>query len=107
LMRVAASMFIRMLEKFPRFETSAYLLVIVIGLKLLADWGVNSDWSFNQSTWMPPAWKQTFEGFEESRRGCVHDYEEWLNKNWIFPPTDWEQSHAEPEKPAEPAPAES
>ena len=43
LMRVAAAMFIRLLEKFPRFELSAYLLVIVIGLKLLADWGFNSE----------------------------------------------------------------
>jgi len=40
LMRVAAAMFIRLLEKFPRFEVSAYLLVIVIGLKLLIDWGL-------------------------------------------------------------------
>lgn len=43
LMRVAAVMFIKLLERFPRFETSAYLLVIVIGLKLLVDWGVNSE----------------------------------------------------------------
>lgn len=43
LMRVAATMFIKLLEKFPRFELSAYLLVIVIGLKLLADWGFNSE----------------------------------------------------------------
>ena len=43
LMRIAAAMFIRLLEKFPRFELSAYLLVIVIGLKLLADWGGNSE----------------------------------------------------------------
>lgn len=43
LMRVAAVMFIKLLERFPRFETSAYLLVIVIGLKLLADWGINSE----------------------------------------------------------------
>lgn len=42
LMRVAAAMFIRLLEKFPRFELSAYLLIIVIGLKLLADWAFNS-----------------------------------------------------------------
>lgn len=42
LMRVAAVMFIKLLEKFPRFETSAYLLVIVIGLKLLLEWGLNS-----------------------------------------------------------------
>lgn len=43
LMRVAAVMFIKLLERFPRFETSAYLLVIVIGLKLLVDWGLNSE----------------------------------------------------------------
>jgi YkoY family integral membrane protein len=42
LMRVAAAIFIRLLEKFPRFETAAYLLVTVIGLKLLVDWGFNS-----------------------------------------------------------------
>src|SRR3954465_11633371 len=42
LMRFAAVVFIRLLEKFPRFETSAYLLVTVIGLKLVADWAFNS-----------------------------------------------------------------
>lgn len=43
LMRVAAALFIKLLEKFPRFEAAAYLLVIVIGSKLLADWGLNSE----------------------------------------------------------------
>lgn len=42
LMRFAAVMFIKLLEKFPRFEMSAYLLVFVIGAKLVADWGFNS-----------------------------------------------------------------
>jgi YkoY family integral membrane protein len=42
LMRFAAVLFIRLLEKFPRFETAAYLLVTVIGGKLLVDWGLNS-----------------------------------------------------------------
>jgi YkoY family integral membrane protein len=42
LMRFAAVLFIRLLEKFPRFETSAYLLVVVIGLKLVVDWAFNS-----------------------------------------------------------------
>ena len=42
LMRIAAAMFIRLIERFPRFETSAYLLVMTIGLKLLVDWAVNS-----------------------------------------------------------------
>jgi YkoY family integral membrane protein len=38
LMRVAAVWFIRLLEHFPRFETSAYLLVAVIGGKLILDY---------------------------------------------------------------------
>lgn len=42
LMRIAAAIFIKLLEKFPRFETAAYLLVAVISLKLLTDWGFNS-----------------------------------------------------------------
>jgi predicted tellurium resistance membrane protein TerC len=42
LMRVAAAMFIKLLERFPRFETSAYLLVMVIGIKLLVDWAMNN-----------------------------------------------------------------
>lgn len=43
LMRFAAVMFISLLEKFPRFESAAYLLVTVIGLKLLADWAFNTE----------------------------------------------------------------
>lgn len=43
LMRFAAVVFIKLLEKFPRFETSAYLLVAVIGAKLLVDWHFNTD----------------------------------------------------------------
>jgi YkoY family integral membrane protein len=42
LMRFAAVLFIKLLERFPRFETSAYLLVIVIGVKLLVDWWFNT-----------------------------------------------------------------
>ena len=41
-MRFAAILFIRLLEKFPRFEVAAYLLVLVIGGKLLADWSLNT-----------------------------------------------------------------
>jgi YkoY family integral membrane protein len=41
LMRFAAVVFIKMLERFPRFEMAAYLLVIVIGGKLLLDWWFN------------------------------------------------------------------
>lgn len=43
LMRYAATVFIRLLEKFPRFELTAYLLVIVIGLKLVLDYAFNRD----------------------------------------------------------------
>ncbi len=42
LMRFAATLFIRLLERFPRFEEAAYLLVVVIGGKLLADWYFNT-----------------------------------------------------------------
>ncbi len=42
LMRFAAVVFIKLLEKFPRFETSAYLLVVVIGAKLVADFTFNT-----------------------------------------------------------------
>lgn len=42
LMRVAAMAFIRLIEQFPGLATSAYLLVGVIGAKLLADWGFNT-----------------------------------------------------------------
>lgn len=38
LMRFAAVVFIKLLERFPRFEVSAYLLVAIIGLKLILDW---------------------------------------------------------------------
>ena len=41
LMRFAAVVFIRLLDRFPRFETAAYLLVTIIGLKLVIDWGFN------------------------------------------------------------------
>jgi YkoY family integral membrane protein len=40
-MRFAAAMFIKLLDKFPRFETSAYLLVLVIGGKLVLDYAFN------------------------------------------------------------------
>jgi predicted tellurium resistance membrane protein TerC len=42
LMRVAAAVFIRLLDRFPRFESAAYLLVAVTGGKLIADWGFNT-----------------------------------------------------------------
>lgn len=37
-MRLAAVIFIKLLEHFPRFELAAYLLVLIIGGKLVADW---------------------------------------------------------------------
>jgi YkoY family integral membrane protein len=41
LMRFAAVLFIKLLEKFPRFDSAAYLLVVAIGAKLLVDWWFN------------------------------------------------------------------
>ena len=43
LMRFAAVIFIKMLERFPRFSTAAYLLVLVIGGKLVVDWWFNTE----------------------------------------------------------------
>lgn len=87
LMRFAAAIFIKLLVKFPRFETTAYLLVLVIGVKLLADWGANSDWSCDRPAWLAKGlgdWKPKMEKFEEQRVNLVHDYENWLEKSWIF-----------------------
>lgn len=42
LMRFAATIFIKLLEKFSRLELSAYLLVCIIGLKLVGDWGAHT-----------------------------------------------------------------
>ena len=36
-MRIAAGVFIRLLEKFPRFEPTAYILVLLVGIKLMAE----------------------------------------------------------------------
>lgn len=66
-MRFAAAIFIKLLEKFPRFETAAYLLVIVIGMKLLIDWGFNSDWT---------SWGWT------GNQTAAHTYVEWLRTHW-------------------------
>jgi YkoY family integral membrane protein len=43
LMRGAAVLFIKLLKRFPRFELSAYLLVLLIGTKLTLDWALNKD----------------------------------------------------------------
>jgi YkoY family integral membrane protein len=41
LMRFAAAGLARLLEHFPRMHRSAYLLILVIGLKLIVDWACN------------------------------------------------------------------
>ncbi len=83
LMRFAAAMFVRLLEGFPRFEVSAYLLVIVIGFKLLADWAFNSDWSFGSSQWLG-SWKTWWESVEAMRVRWIEGYEWWLDNRWFF-----------------------
>ena len=56
LMRFAASLFIKLLKKFPAFETSAYLLVFIIGAKLILDGlhlpGVNFHSASSPATWI-------------------------------------------------------
>jgi YkoY family integral membrane protein len=60
LMRFAAALFIKLLNAFPRFEVSAYLLVTLIGLKLVIDYsahklGIHSidfDSVFNPAFWI-------------------------------------------------------
>jgi YkoY family integral membrane protein len=42
LVRVAAALFVKLLDRFPRFETAAYLLVLLIGAKLIVDWIFNA-----------------------------------------------------------------
>jgi YkoY family integral membrane protein len=37
MMRVAASLFIKLLNKYPNFENTAYLLVMVIGVKVIVE----------------------------------------------------------------------
>ena len=94
LMRFAAAYFVRLLEKYPRFEISAYLLVTVIGLKLLADWAFNSDWSFAGMDWIGN-WQPWFQGVENARLSWVHAYEQWLVNSW---PLGMSEHAAVPEK---------
>ncbi len=54
LMRFAAIVFIKLLDRFPRFETAAYLLVSVIGSKLLIDWWFNKRPADAGADWHAP-----------------------------------------------------
>ena len=83
LMRFAASVFVRLLERYPRFEVSAYLLVIVIGLKLLADWAFNSDWSFRGWNVLG-SWQETFSAIESHRRALTEGYLNWIDASWFL-----------------------
>lgn len=83
LMRFAASVFVRLLERYPRFEVSAYLLVIVIGLKLLADWAFNSDWSFRGWNVLG-SWQETFSAIESHRRSLTEAYLHWIDTSWFL-----------------------
>ncbi|MCY3005455.1 MAG: hypothetical protein NTV29_05695 [Planctomycetota bacterium] len=83
LMRFAASVFVRLLERYPRFEVSAYLLVIVIGLKLLADWAFNSDWSYRGWNVLG-SWQETFASIENQRRSWTEAYLHWIDSSWFL-----------------------
>lgn len=41
LVRLAAGLIVHLLDRFTRLEACAYVLVFLIGLKLLVDWGMN------------------------------------------------------------------
>lgn len=55
MMRFAASIFIKLLEKFPRFEGTAYTLVFLIGAKLIID-GFHFDFIDFHSPTNPAFW---------------------------------------------------
>jgi YkoY family integral membrane protein len=81
LMRFAAAVFVRLLDRFPRFEVSAYLLVIVIGLKLVIDWGTNNDLRFASVPW-PTSVAQRLEKIEAARVSSASSYDQWLDQSW-------------------------
>lgn len=59
LMRYAAVLFIKLLDRFPRFEVAAYLLVLLIGLKLVVDYVAHLahwDWVNFHSVKSPAFW---------------------------------------------------
>lgn len=59
MMRFAASVFLTVLKRFPRFETAAYLLILMIGTKLIIE-GFHPAWAHFES---PDHWSfQVFWG---------------------------------------------
>ena len=54
LMRFAAVLFIKLLDRFPRFAEAAYLLVMLIGTKLVLDWGFNKPPQDHAVDWHAP-----------------------------------------------------
>jgi YkoY family integral membrane protein len=54
-MRFAATFFIKLLEKFPRMENTAYALIVIIGVKLIVV-GINIPGLDFQSTVSPAFW---------------------------------------------------
>jgi YkoY family integral membrane protein len=63
LMRFAAMIFVKLLDRFPKFEVAAYLLVCVIGLKLVLDYvghqffpGLHVDFHSVTSPWTWGFW---------------------------------------------------
>jgi YkoY family integral membrane protein len=54
LMRFAAVLFIKLLDRFPRFAEAAYLLVALIGTKLVLDWAFNRPPTPTPEGWHAP-----------------------------------------------------
>jgi YkoY family integral membrane protein len=53
LMRFSAAACVKMLKRFPRLETAAYLIVLVVAIKLLIEWQFGSRWNFQDWTTAP------------------------------------------------------
>jgi YkoY family integral membrane protein len=53
LMRFSAAACVKMLRRFPHLETAAYLIVLVVAIKLLIEWQFGSRWDFQDWTTTP------------------------------------------------------
>lgn len=65
LMRFGASLFVKLLDRFPNFETSAYLLVLLIGIRLILE-AVHLPWADFHNASQPGFW-----GFWSTMLLCI------------------------------------
>jgi predicted tellurium resistance membrane protein TerC len=55
MMRLASTAFIKLLNKYPSLETTAYLMVLIVGIKLFLQ-GFHFEWLDFHSTSGPAFW---------------------------------------------------